>query len=251
MIPDMARRKSRDNMKILKALVGLGFMAASFATASAATYLGGNMTADNAFFAYLGTSPTSLGTAVGSGNAWWQSFALTPTALAPGVTNYLNIEAINYGGPGGVSFVLNLNNTGFQFANGAQVLTTDPGNVGAFTGAYNNDNSSVSVQPWVAAVGAAIQDTGYGWGNFVGTANWADASPLGLNNCANGYCTVDFTVAITPSTAAAPLPVPGAGLLSLLFMLVAGAKARFREILGFARHRLAKTGTFEMAAAKF
>ena len=141
-------------MKMLRVLIGLGFMASFSTAAGAATDLSGTMTADNAFYAYLGTSPNSLGTLVGSGNNWGSSFALTPSLLTPGVTNYLNIEAINYGGPGGLSFVLNLSNSGFQFANGGQVLTT--ANVGDFTGTYNNGNYSVSVQPWVAAVGAAI-----------------------------------------------------------------------------------------------
>lgn len=186
-------------MKIKSVLIGATVVLASAllpGLGSAATVLTGNMTADNAFFAFLGTNSSSLGTLVASGDGWYSSYSLTATALTPGVTNYLNIEAINYGGPGGLSFVLNLSNTGFKFANGGQVLTTDPANLGAFTGTYNNSNASVAVQPWVTATGAVIQDTGYPWGNVVGTSNWADASVNGLNSC--GYCTVDFTVAITP-----------------------------------------------------
>jgi hypothetical protein len=197
---------------LLSAVAGFGVIAAYGSlsgVASATTLLTGNMTADNAFFAYLGTSPTSLGTLIGSGNAWGTSFALTSTALTPGVTNYLNIEAINQGGPGGFSAVLNLSNTGFQFANGGQALTTDPVNLSSFSGSYNNDNSSFSSQPWVQATGAVIQDTGYPWGNIVGTSNWADAATNGLNSC--GYCTVDFTVAISST-----VPEPSTWAMMLL-----------------------------------
>jgi hypothetical protein len=214
-------------MKLIKVLVSLGVVAASISVATvanASTSLSGAMTADNAFFAFLGTDATSLGTQIRSGNNWGQAFALTSTALTPGVTNYLNIEAINYGGPGGLNFVLNLSNTGFQFANGGQVLTTDSSNLGSFTGTYNNANYGVAVQPWVTATGAVIQDTGYGWGNVAGTSNWADASTNGLNVC--GYCTVDFTVAITPGSVSG---VPESSTWTMMLLGFTG--------LGFAGYR--------------
>ncbi|MDR3466439.1 MAG: hypothetical protein P4M07_10890 [Xanthobacteraceae bacterium] len=193
-------------MKLNSMVLSLAISAATAAAAQATT-LTGNLTADNAFYAYLSTSPTSLGTLVGSGNAWYTNYSLTPTALTPGTTYYLNIEAINYGGPGGFSAVLNLSDAGFSFANGGQTLTTDPVNLSAWSGSYNNANSAVTPQAWVQPTGSVLQATSYGWGGVVGTSNWiwpsdSSSSPGGsAGPC--GYCTVDFSVAIT-SVAAVP-----------------------------------------------
>jgi hypothetical protein len=176
------------------------------AGAAGATTLSGAMTADNVDYAWLGTSPNALGSPVASHGDWTSSSPVGPASLTPGVTNYLNIEAINQGGPGGLSFVLNLSDTGFHFANGRQTLTTDPANLPYFTATYNNANGSATSQPWVPATGPAIVAS-YPWGNVVGTANWAD-SIGGLNVC--GYCTVDFTVPILSS---APEPATWALML--------------------------------------
>jgi hypothetical protein len=184
---------------IAAAGVALALGLLSLMPAASAATLTGEVTADNAFFAFLATSPNSLGTLIGSGNGWPTSFALTPTGLTPNVTYYLNIEAINYGGPGGLDALLNLTGTGFKFANGTQTLTTNAADVGAWKASYNDTNSDPNaVQPWVPATGQVIVDTGYAWGNITGSAGWIDASSGGLNLC--GYCTVDFTVAITPTT---------------------------------------------------
>jgi hypothetical protein len=89
-------------MKITAAL--LGATAASLAIAGSAhatTTLSGNLTADNAFFAYVSNSNSTLGTLVASGNSWPSSFSLPSTVLGPGA-NYLNIEAINTAGRAGL-----------------------------------------------------------------------------------------------------------------------------------------------------
>jgi hypothetical protein len=174
-----------------------------------ATTLTGNMAADDAFYAYVGTSSSSLGTLVGSGSSWSTSFALTPTNLTPGTTNYLNIEAIKVGGPGGLSFVLNLSDSGFSFGNGTQTITTDSANFAYFTASYNNGNAAVTPQTWVPATGPAIAAP-YPYGNVVGTAGWADAVN-GLSSC--DRCTVDFSVPITSLTSAVPEPSTWAMML--------------------------------------
>jgi hypothetical protein len=201
-------------MKLNAILSSLAILAATSAVAQSTT-LTGEMTADNAFFAYLGTSPSTLGLLVASGNNWPGSFVLTPTGLAPGVTNYLNIEAINYGGPGGFSAVLNLSDAGFQFASGSQTLTTDPSNLAYWLGGYNSSNSAVAPQPWVQPAGGVLQDLSYSWGNITGTPNWIwpsdpSSSSNQFNTC--GYCTVDFSVAIT-SVGGVPEPSTWAMLL--------------------------------------
>jgi hypothetical protein len=181
--------------------------------ANASTELTGAMTADNAFFAFLGTSAGSLGTLIGEGNSWPSSFSLTPTDLTPGVTNYLNIEAINYGGPGGFQALLSLSSTDFEFANGTQTLSTDPSDIPSWTATYNSPNYSVAIQPWVAATGAVVPDFGYSWGNQVGSplGGWIDAASNGLNVCQ--LCTVDFTTAIISTVSAVPEPATWAMFL--------------------------------------
>jgi len=207
----------------------IGFLALA-GGASASTQLTGTMTADNAFFAYLGTSPSSLGALVGSGNYWPGAFALTPSTLTAGTTYYLNIEAINYGGPGAFSAVLSLGGTGFKFANGSQTLTTDPVNLAAWTGIYNDGNSLVTPQDWVQPTGAVLQPSYNPWGNIVGTPNWiwpadASSSPGGPSGYCQ-YCTVDFSVAITPT--GVPEPATWALMLVGLGGLGAGLRSRRR-----------------------
>ena len=161
--------------------------------------LSGNTTADNSFFAYVSTDPTTLGTLIGSGDSWPTSFAVSSSTLGPG-TYYFQVEAINYGGPGGYSAVLNLSGDG-QFGNGTQTLTTDPANLAYWLGGYNSDNSTVAAQPWVVPTGGVLQATSYSWGNIVGTPNWIWPSDLlsspGGPSGPCQICTVDFMTQFT------------------------------------------------------
>jgi hypothetical protein len=73
------------------------------------------------------------------------------TALTPGVTNYLHIEAINYGVVGGFIGDFTLSDTGFQFANGSQTLVTETTH---WSGIYNDSNSNPNAQQsWVLPTG--------------------------------------------------------------------------------------------------
>lgn len=124
--------------------------------------------------------------------------------MLTGGTQYLNIEAINYGGPGGFSAVLNLTGTGYRFANGSTTITTDPSNLAYWSGLFNSYNAAVTPQPWVPATGGVLQDVSYGWGNVVGTPNWiwpSDSLSSSSDSSVCQFCTVDFTVAILPEPA--------------------------------------------------
>ncbi|MFI4934146.1 MAG: hypothetical protein ACHP7N_05980 [Caulobacterales bacterium] len=165
--------------------------------------LTGKLTADNAFYAYLSTSPTERGELIGSGDAWGTTFDLKPSALAPGATYYLNIEAINYGDQGAAIGEFHLSGDEFHFANGAQTLLTG---AAGWTGGYGSPNGTVAPQPWVPATGAVFSQGANGvgpWGKVTGvdpSAQWiwpsdpqsAQGSPQG----ACGTCTVVLSARI-------------------------------------------------------
>jgi hypothetical protein len=199
---------------INKLMVGVALAASVAAGSAHAATLSGDLTADNAFFAYISTSPSSLGTPLTNGNALGTDFNFTSNPLA-NQTYYLNIEAINYGGPGGFIGSFTLTGPNFQFANGGQTLSTDTTN---WSGTYNNGNSDPAAsQSWVTPTGGVAQMT-YPWGTpgvIAPGALWiwpSDSSSAGLS-C--GICTVDLQTVITyTGVSATPLPSTWIMLLS-------------------------------------
>jgi hypothetical protein len=165
------------------------------------------------------------------------TFNFTSNPLA-NQTYYLNIEAINYGGPGGFIGSFTLTGPNFQFANGGQTLSTDTTN---WSGTYNNGNSDPTAsQSWVTPTGGVAQMT-YPWGtpNVIASgALWiwpSDSSSAGLS-C--DYCTVDLQTVITyTGVSATPLP-------STWLMLLSGFVG-----LGYFAYRGAKKNTAALAAA--
>jgi hypothetical protein len=144
-----------------------------------------------------------LGTLVSSGNSWPTTFTLS-SALTAGVTNYLHIEAINYGGPAIFIGDFTLSDTGFKFANGSQTLLTDTTD---WSGSYNNGNSDPSQQQtWIQPTGGVTSfgTNGAGpWGTLSNISSsaqfiWPDDSnsfpdPGAGDNGVCGFCTVDFS----------------------------------------------------------
>lgn len=212
------------------AAAALAITTAAGQPARADTVLSGNTTADNAFFAYISTDPTTLGTLIGSGNNWPSSFPVSTSTLGPG-TYYLQIEAINYGGPGAYSAVVNLTGDG-MFGNGTQTLTTDPANLAYWLGGFNSTNSDVVAQPWIVPTGSVLQATSFSWGNIVGTPNWIwPSDPLSSPGGASGpceFCTVDFMAQFTVGQGT-DLPEPATWVMMLLgFGIVGWAMRRTR-----------------------
>jgi MSHA biogenesis protein MshQ len=195
-----------------------------------ASSLSGDLTADNAFYAYISTDNTVLGTLVAQGGNWGATSTFSNFILTPGQTYYLQVEAINYGGPGALIGQFDLSDTGFQFANGSQTMLTDTTD---WLAVYNNANSDPNAQqPWVTPTGSvySLGTNGVGpWGTVSGidgNADWIDATVLGLSDCQ--FCTVDFSTPITSDSSTAPEP----GTLGLLGGALTGflALARRRVI---------------------
>lgn len=203
------------------------------------TVLSGSTTADNSFFAYVSADPAALGTLIGSGDSWPTSFSVSSSTLGPG-TYYLQVEAMNYGGPAGYSAVLNLSGNG-MFGNGTQTLTTDPANLAYWLGDFNSTNSTVVAQPWVVPAGGVLQATSNPWGNIVGTANWiwpsdSQSSPGGASGPCN-FCTVDFMTQFTVGEAGS-VPEPTTWAMMLVGFGVVGWTMR-RTRRGQASHQTA------------
>ncbi|MEM6440256.1 MAG: hypothetical protein AAF763_11270 [Pseudomonadota bacterium] len=111
------------------------------ASTGSATTVGANLNIDNGFDVYLTTDLGSTGPSLGSGENWRQTFSYD-LALAPGVTNYLLIEAYDTGGPQAMLASFSLSDALFRFGNGGQTLLTgDEGikvSTSGFTGPFGD-----------------------------------------------------------------------------------------------------------------
>lgn len=203
-------------------IIVLAMLSVSAVSVASATTISGNLTADNAFYAYLSTNDAVLGTLIASGNDWPTTFPLS-AALTPGVTNYLHIEAINYGLWGGFLGQFALSDTGFKFANGTQTLLTETTD---WAGIYNDGNSDPSLQqPWVMPTAGTVSFGANGvgpWGTRPGISGSADwiwpndpASSSDPTYIACQFCTVDLSTPITPTPEPGTLVIFGSGLIGL------------------------------------
>lgn len=196
-----------------------------------ATTISGSFTADNALFVYISTNDAVLGTLVASGNNWGDVFSFSNLPLTLGQNYYIQVEAINYGGPGAFIGQLSLSGTGFTFANGSSTLLTgEPG----WSGGYNDSNSNVTQQPWVEPAGSTVSFGLNGispWNTQPGLstdAAWiwpsdANSLPSGDNvNGTCGYCTVDFSAEVIDGPVQ-PAPEPATGGLVAVGLICLGA----------------------------
>jgi hypothetical protein len=194
--------------------------------AAQATVLMGHLTVDNGYFAYISTSDSTLGTLVSSGT-YWPTANTFSTVLPAATTLYLHIEAMNQGVIAGVLGDFSLIGSGYEFANGAQTLTTETTD---WTGIYNDKNSDFTPQPWVVPTGGVVS---YGpnvkagpWHHNAGissTADWIWPTGATKSGVACLKCTVDLSTPIFAT--AVPEPAEWAMIITGLGMI--GATARF------------------------
>ena len=105
----------------------LAFAALALCSSAHATTVSTNMTVDNGFNFFISTDDSVAGTPVGAGNDWPTTYSFTGL-LVPGVTNYIHVQALNFGGPGMFIGDYTLSDGSFQFSNGTQTLLTNTQN---------------------------------------------------------------------------------------------------------------------------
>ncbi len=168
--------------------------------------LSGFQTADNGLFAYISTDNSTRGTLVAQTNNWTQTASFSNAVLTPGVTNYLHIEMIDYGGVGGLIGTYTLTG-GATFANGLQTLSTNTTDWKSIV--ESSTSGAYAQQPWLTPTNTPDTEglNGVGpWGlrtNILSTAPWINdpatngGASSGQGGALNGgYYTVDFSVAM-------------------------------------------------------
>jgi len=186
-------------------------LALSFATGASATTLTGNITADDAFVAYLSTDNSVAGTELTSSNSW-QSPSSFSAALTQGTTYYLHIAARDlYGSPSALLGSFNLSGSGFSFSNGTQSLVTNAadwtvnttGFGAAGTTPYDGFGAN-GVGPWGTM------------GSIAPNARWIWSGPSGTVGQAYFSTTITAAAQAVPEPETYAMFLAGLGLMGFL-----------------------------------
>ena len=163
-----------------------------------ATTLTSSVNVDNEFIEYLSPNANSLvgATIVQEQITWpysvypgWGTTVTNNSATISGQSEYLIIQAINTGGPGAFLGDFSLSDTGYQFANGTQSISTGNPNWGVSTtgtlGAYYGTTTG-SLGTFVQATIEAQNGSGI-WGSYMGQIPGIKASSSWISDSSDGY----------------------------------------------------------------
>lgn len=176
-----------------------------------ATDLSFSGTADDAFVAYVSTSPTSVGSSFVNGGSWGTTFTGSAT-LTPGVVNYLHVDAFDVAGaPSMFIAESGLSNTDFAFGNGTQSALTGDSGWGLSLVSFGGTSTSITnlgpngTSPW-GMRGGISANASYLW----------SAGPVSDHRY--------FTIAINPT--AVPEPASMAAIATGLAIFLKRKRAR-------------------------
>jgi hypothetical protein len=196
----------------LAAVSAMALVAAGSAQAATLTL---NLTADNAFSAYLSDNDSTLGTLIGSGNDWTTTYSFTTSVTGAGA-HFLHIVAVNGGGPEMFIGSFSLNDPSFHFANGGQSLDTDV----ADWRAIPITDPSTWVQPAAAPLTFGLNGVGP-WGIRPGISS---SAAFIWSNPENGFA-ADLSTTIN-GPAVSGVPEPSSWAVMLLGLFATGALLR-------------------------
>jgi hypothetical protein len=172
-------------------------LAFSTVSVGAPTTLTTHMTVDDAFDLYLSTDDTQIGTYIGSGSSWMNTYTFMAD-LTPGVTNYVHVFGTDrYRVIAAFIGDFSVSDTSFKFLNDSQSLVTDRAhwsisNLGFGQGYYMPDEIGINGSgPWGFRPGIS-SSASWIWSNY-------------------GY---DLTYRYF-STSIIPVPAPAALMLAL------------------------------------
>ena len=181
-----------------KWLIAAGVAAAMGAgAANADTMLSGNVYGDDNFTAYLSTSPSSLGSSIGSGWACCE-VPITSQTLTPGKTYYVQFILTGYGDPNRLFADLQLSTSDFQFANGFQEIMTGGDTLADFS-------ASPFTGTWTSPTGHVFDE---------GSNQIWYSDPSNPGQACGGGCQIEVMTKITP-TGVAGVPEPAGWTLMI------------------------------------
>lgn len=216
----IARGRIHSQLLTLLAVAGL----VTFSSVRAdATSLGGKLTADNLFVAFLSTDDSDAGTQIATGNNFGVQYTFNQS-LAAGTTYYLHIVGVNQdgnphnpesGNPDGMIGWFTLSDANFAFANGTQTLGTE---------ATANWRSKILAGGWTTPDGTPVfrsdnGPNGFGWPIFpeMLTADWIwGPNPETVGRALFSTTIVPLTTSEVPIPPAAMLFASALGILGLL-----------------------------------